>query len=417
MKKALIISYFFPPCNLTASNRISGWERHLPENGIYPIIITRNWEGTELTQEDRMKSSGNEIKIFQKETSEIHYLPYKSTFRDYCFIHSSKNIFFKYLSKILTLINLFLQPINVRSIPYANLYFHSRVYLKNNPDVKTVLISGNPFEQFYFGYLLKKEFPSINWIADYRDDWTTSEVTKVPFRKFQQYFEKKWVGTASFITTISPYYQKKITELVQVPGHTIYNGFSELIEKKEKSNNDEFVITYNGTLYETQEIEIFLDGYKLFLDTKPNVNVKLKFPGILIDKTQAQRVANCLMGYEEHYEMTDRLSKQQVLDIQQNSDLLLMVAHKNIKGVTSSKIFEYISLQKPFIVCPNDHDVLEEIATKSELGVVLKSTNELVEFFTKRTIENGVNLNMDNINQFRIKKQVEGLGLLINNLN
>lgn len=406
MTKSLIISYFFPPCNLTASNRISGWEKNLPENGIYPIIVTRNWEGTELTQEDRMKSSGQVVKIIRKETSEVHYLPYKSTFRDYCFIHSSVNIFFKYLSKILTLINLFLQPIHVRSIPYANLYYYSRDYLKNNPDVKTVLITGNPFEQFYFGFLLKKEFPAINWIADYRDDWTTSEVTKVPFRKFQQYFEKKWVGTASFITTISPHYQKKIAELVQVPGYTIYNGFSELIEKKEKSNNDEFVITYNGTLYETQEIEIFLDGFKLFLESKPNVHVKLKFPGILIDKTQAQRVANYLKGYEEFYEMTDRLPKEQVIEIQQNSDLLLMVAHKNIKGVTSSKIFEYLSLQKPFIVCPNDQDVLAEIATKSGLGVVLEESNSVFQYLANIKM-NELQIDTKKLEQFKENEQVK----------
>jgi glycosyltransferase involved in cell wall biosynthesis len=213
------------------------------------------------------------------------------------------------------------------------------------------------------------------------------------------------VGTASFITTISPYYQKKITELVQVPGHTIYNGFSELIEKKEKSNNDEFVITYNGTLYETQEIEIFLDGYKLFLDSKPNVNVKLKFPGILIDKTQAQRVANYLQGYEEFYEMTDRLPKEQVLEIQQNSDLLLMVAHKNIKGVTSSKIFEYLSLQKPFIVCPNDHDVLEEISSKSGLGVVLDSEQEIFQYLS-RIERNEFQIDIKKIMEFEERTQI-----------
>jgi glycosyltransferase involved in cell wall biosynthesis len=280
--------------------------------------------------------------------------------------------------------------------------------------VSTVLISGNPFEQFYFGYKLKKTFPRIKWIADYRDDWTTSEVTKVPFRKFQQYFEKKWVRTASFITTISPYYQKKITDLVQVPGHTIYNGFSELIETKEKSNNDEFVITYNGTLYQTQEIEIFLDGFKLFLDSKPSVNVKLKFPGILIDMTQAQRVANYLKGYEKHYEMTDRLPKEQVLDIQQNSDLLLMVAHKNIKGVTSSKIFEYLSLQKPFIVCPNDHDVLEEITIKSGLGTALNSSQEVFGHLKKMIAESEKKNNLEKLSQFKVRKQVEFLGGIVN---
>ena len=42
-KKVLILSYFFPPCNLPASQRSYGWATQLHEYGYHPIIITRNW--------------------------------------------------------------------------------------------------------------------------------------------------------------------------------------------------------------------------------------------------------------------------------------------------------------------------------------------------------------------------------------
>ena len=414
MKKVLIISYFFPPCNLTASNRIAGWEKHLPEFGFYPIIVTRNWTGLELTAEERLMDSGSELRVEKKDHSEVHYLPYLASLRDKLFRKAGNNSVYRQLSKFLTLVGVFLQPLCIRAIPYNNLYFHAKRLLKENSDISTVLISGNPFEQFYFGYKLKKAFPRISWIADYRDDWTTSEVVKVPFRSFHRYFEKKWVGTASCFTTISPHYQSKISAFVGIPGHVIYNGFSEIIELKEKSNLDEFVITYNGTLYETQEIEIFLEGFKKFIDTKPKLTVKLKFPGILIDKTQANRVAKYLKGYEKHYEMTDRLPKEQIIEIQQNTDLLLMVSHKNIKGVTSSKIFEYISLQKPFIVCPNDHDVLEEIAVQSGLGIVLNSHQQVLEYLINEIHYNSLKPDREKLNQFGIMRQVDRLGEILN---
>jgi glycosyltransferase involved in cell wall biosynthesis len=338
-----------------------------------------------------------------------------ASLRDKLFRKAGNNSVYRQLSKFLTLVGVFLQPLCIRAIPYNNLYFHAKRLLKENSDISTVLISGNPFEQFYFGYKLKKAFPRISWIADYRDDWTTSEVVKVPFRSFHRYFEKKWVGTASCFTTISPHYQSKISAFVGIPGHVIYNGFSEIIELKEKSNLDEFVITYNGTLYEKQEIEIFLEGFKMFIDTKPKLTVKLKFPGILIDKTQANRVAKYLKGYEKHYEMTDRLPKEQIIEIQQNSDLLLMVSHKNIKGVTSSKIFEYLSLQKQFIVCPNDHDVLEEIAINSGLGKVMDSPDEVVEYLNKAMINEITQNDLDKLRQFMVRKQVEMFASIMNN--
>ena len=414
MKKVLIISYFFPPCNLTASNRIAGWEKHLPEFGIYPIIVTRNWTGTEFSAEERLMDSGSKLRVEKKDRSEVHYLPYRSSIRDRFFRKSSNNIVYRFLSKFLTLVGVFLQPLCIRAIPYNNFYFHAKSFLKENSDVSTVLISGNPFEQFYFGYKLKKEFPRISWIADYRDDWTTSEVVKVPFRSFHRFFEKKWVGTASCFTTISPYYQSKISNLVKVPGLTIYNGFNRLIENTHKNLSNSFVITYNGTLYETQKIEIFLVGLKRFIDSNPDKKITFNMPGILFDQKQANRVQASMKGYESHLVMTDRISKEEVLEIQKRSDLLVMISHTNVKGVTSSKIFEYISLQKPFIVCPNDFDVLEDIATQSGLGTVLDNSNEVFQYLSISKLKE-FQIDIKKIMQFEEKKQSIKLSYEIKN--
>ena len=414
MKKVLIISYFFPPCNLTASNRIAGWEKHLPEFGFYPIIVTRNWTGLELTAEERLMDSGSELRVEKKDHSEVHYLPYLASLRDKLFRKAGNNSVYRQLSKFLTLVGVFLQPLCIRAIPYNNLYFHAKRLLKENSDISTVLISGNPFEQFYFGYKLKKAFPRISWIADYRDDWTTSEVVKVPFRSFHRYFEKKWVGTASCFTTISPFYQAKISKLVNIPGHTIYNGFDQLIENMHKTTPDSLVITYNGTLYETQNIEVFLDGLKRFIDANPDKKITFNMPGILFDQKQANRVLKNMEGYESHLVMTNRISKEEVIEIQKNSDLLLMVSHYNIKGVTSSKIFEYLSLQKKFIVCPNDQDVLEEIATQSGLGTLLDTPQEVAEYLKKDIFVNELKLKLEKLNQFGVKRQMEKLSEILN---
>ncbi len=417
MKKVLIISYFFPPCNLTASNRIAGWEKNLPEFGFYPISVTRNWTGLELTAEERLMDSGSHLRVEKKDHSEVHHLPYRASLRDKLFRKSGNNSVYRILSKFLTLVGVFLQPLCIRVIPYNNLYFHAQRLLKENSDISTVLISGNPFEQFNFGYKLKKAFPRISWIADYRDDWTTSEVVKVPFRSFHRYFEKKWVGTASCFTTISPYYQTKISKLVKLQGHTIYNGFDQLIENRHKTSPDSLVITYNGTLYETQNIEIFLNGLKRFIDDNPDIKISFNIPGILFDQKQADRVLKNMKGYESHLVMTDRISKEEVLEIQKNSDLLVMVSHSNVKGVTSSKIFEYISLQKPFIICPNDQDVLQKIAEKSGLGTVLDSPDELVNYLKKITNNDAIKPDLEKLIQFRARIQVEKLGEIIKNIS
>jgi uncharacterized membrane protein len=82
-----------------------------------------------------------------------------------------------------------------------------------------------------------------------------------------------------------------------------------------------------------------------------------------------------------------------------------MVAHKNIKGVTSSKIFEYLSLQKRFVVCPNDHDVLEEISSKSGLGVVLDSEQEIFQYLS-RIERNEFQIDIKKIMEFEERTQI-----------
>ena len=137
-------------------------------------------------------------------------------------------------------------------------------------------------------------------------------------------------------------------------------------------------------------------------------------PGILFDQKQANRVLKNMKGYESHLVMTDRISKEEVIEFQKNSDLLLMVSHSNIKGVTSSKIFEYISLQKPFIVCPNDHDVLEEIAVQSGLGIVLNSHQQVLEYLINEIHYNSLKPDREKLNQFGIMRQVDRLGEILN---
>ena len=58
MKKVIVLSYFFTPCNLTASQRALGWAKYLKEFGYYPIIITRNWDLPIGKPEDAGISSG-----------------------------------------------------------------------------------------------------------------------------------------------------------------------------------------------------------------------------------------------------------------------------------------------------------------------------------------------------------------------
>ncbi len=384
MKKVLIISYFFPPCNLTASQRSMGWARYLKNEGWDPIVITRNWDNHIANPNDIHKDSGDELIHKVTNEYEAYYLPFKGNLRDRLYSKYGNSRFYL-IRKVLSFIELFGSNFNKSFIPYSNLYEFALEFCKKHDDVKAIIVTGNPFEIFRFGYEIHKQ-TGIPWIADYRDDWTTSEVIFVTgllnrfLFQFSKRSERKWVSTGACITTVSPYYAQKIGEFVRKAGHVLLNGFFEddLKTFQNRVLYDDFTIVYNGMLYGSQQIEIFLAGFKKLVDENPEYRqrIKLQFPGILYLKDIAQRVQNFMIGYEDTLLLTERISREQVLEMQARAHLLLMVSHLGSKGIPSSKIYEYLGLGRPVLVCPGDEDILDETFSQYNLGFIANSSDE-----------------------------------------
>lgn len=384
MKKVLILSYFFPPCQLTASQRSYGWAKCLKNEGWDPVVITRNWEHHIAGPDDMHHDSGTELFIEKSEAFETHYVPFKGNFRDRLYSKHGKSKY-KLLRKALSLSELLLHHFSNSVISFSNLYDYSLAYCRKHNDVEMIVVTGNPFELFRFGWLLNKH-TGIPWIADYRDDWTTSDVNDsrgfadAILRSLERRSERKWVGSASAITSISPYYVKKISEFTKRPGQVILNGFFEddFANFQHQKLEEKFTVVYNGMLYPSQQIEVFLDGFKKLADTHPEQRgrMRLRFPGILFLKHVAERVAKYMKGYEDLLEMTERISRKEVLQIQAQAHLLLMVSHKGAIGIPSSKIYEYLGLGKSVMVCPGDKDILDETFNGYNLGYIAYTADE-----------------------------------------
>lgn len=425
MRKILIISYFYPPCNLTASQRVKGWADYLQEFGFYPIVVTRNWDITIKSSEDVLKSSGDAIRVEKNQTHEVHYLPYKASIRDrvYTLLKGTK---FQKLSKVFTFLQLVLENFSIRFIPHNSLFHYSSKLLSSDPSISTLIISANPFDQFSFGYHLKKKH-NIRWIADYRDDWNTSELEKHSpsfINALQTKSEKKWVGSADLITSVSEHYVNKIKQFVNCSGVVILNGYDlQLLNRSSKTLPDIFRITYNGSLYKSQPIEIFIKALKeLILNNRFTVKIEIHFPGLAFDKVQEERILSLTTEIKDHVHIYPRLAKEDVIELQLSSDLLLMVTHQNLKGVPSSKLFEYFGLKKPILVVPGDNDIVDEYVSNTKSGFItydisgtVKILQELIELKSK-----GEELlefkNDDLLKSFSRKNQTKQLAEILNEI-
>jgi len=394
LRKILIISYFFPPCNVTGSFRIESWAKYLHEYGYYPIIVTRHWNN-ELTNWQKFSESDLSPTSHEVHSNyEVYYTTYKPSLRDKIFAkHGTSR--FSLFRKFLSAIEVLFQNYCNRVIPYRELYSQSKRVIEKEDDLKYLICSGSPFVLFKFAHKLSKRY-NIPWVADYRDDWSTSQWYQIPdqrdlytqsklIRSLEERSEKKWLKSATCFTTISPFYVDRISRFIGKPGHVVMNGYDDeglpLKRQEDTTTTKEFTIVFNGTLYYTQPIEAFLEILKeVITKFRKETKVMMLFPGLANDPNQVDRVRESLQGFEEHYTITKRMSRAKVLDIQLKANLTLMLSHNDIKGVTSSKLFDYIGLEKTILLYPGDNDILESIINELGNGKVCKTESDALDF-------------------------------------
>jgi peptidoglycan/xylan/chitin deacetylase (PgdA/CDA1 family)/glycosyltransferase involved in cell wall biosynthesis len=396
MNKILIISYFFPPANFAGSYRIHSWAEHLYKYGYYPVIVTRKYDSAVSNFIDLSKPTTKGILHEKHEHYEVYYLPYKGNLKDKLLIRFGDNKLV-FLRKILSFTELVLQNFFLSAVPYNNLYSFSKSLIKDN-DFNMMISSGKPYILFKLCKILSTKY-DIPWIADYRDPWSTHTwfLKRGILSTLDNYFEKRWVGTASAITSCSQLWTDDISSFVKRPGYVIYNGYENYDDDNIGLRNDTFTLIHNGTLYNWQEIELFAQAFKKFIDSGDPYEVKILFLGISIENKQAERIKKIFENYTEYIELTERLSKEEIVRMMKASSLLLLFGHKDLKGWYPIKIFDYLSVQKPILLCPSDNDVLQEMINATHSGYVLNDIGKIVNLLKELYVkwENGIPLRIN----------------------
>lgn len=427
-EQVLILSYYFPPCNLTPSERIYSWAKYLKNGDYYPIIITRNWD-TKINNSttDAYKSSGEEVKIEKFEHYEVHYLPYKASFKDQLFIRlEGTKFYFIYL--IVAFLYLLFQLVFVKYSNYGFFYHYICQYLNQQPRITKMVVSASPYELFGIAYWVQKKC-QIKWIADYRDDWSTRDFYKDSFSKkiiniFNRYYEKKWVASSQAIISVSAYLVQRIANLTGKKGYLMHNGYMPENYTQHYQPFDDFTISYTGSVYASQPIEFFLDGVKKFIENKKRTcRLKVVFIGIKNEIFILNRILNNIKGYEAYFEFTTRIPKDEAIAIQAKSHLLLACSYGDFKGIPGSKLYEYIALKKTVIVYPTDHDVIEETLLETGQGLICNHENEFLDYlnqyytlYEQNTSANPTQFNEEAIRNYSREAQTNELIQVLNTL-
>lgn len=423
----IILSYFFPPCNLTPSERIYSWAKYLKNGNYYPIIITRNWDRpVRNSTTDVFQSSGSEVVVKKYTDYEVHYLPYRANWKDKLFLRTVGGPWYPLYLAAAFVFN-FMKYNWLRINPTYSFVAYTRKIIQQFPGCRKMVVTGGPFELFGYAYEISKK-EKIFWLADYRDDWTTTDlISKHPFKlflnKLEQPFEQKWLKRCEAFTTVSSFYNDKISQFIKKPGLVMTNGYLPENYQKSYPLNEEFTITYVGSIYASQPIERFLQAAKTFIIQNPGCRFRVNFIGIKDEAPILQRIINQIGGVESHFHFTSRIPKQEAIEIQSRSHLLLVCAHQNLKGIPGSKLYEYIALKKPVLIFPGDGDIIDNTLRETGQGIQCESEQDflnLMQDLYPRVMQTGelpqLGINQEAIQNYSRQTQTEKLIQLLDTL-
>ncbi len=430
MRRVMILSYFYPPCSLTAAQRPASWAKYLPEFGFFPLVVTRCWDAPVREPRDMFRGCGSTPRVESDGRKEAHLVPYRPTLRDRIYLKHGDTGRVQ-LRRGLSLAESLVEHLSPWVGSYSPILDRADDLLRRDPTIDRMVVTAGPVTMFRLGHELARRHPRLRWVADYRDEWTSEpRRSRSPLdrllRLVERRSERRWVGSASHVTSVSPGELQRICALTGRPGTLVLNGFDEesLAKLPAEPPKVPFRITYAGTLYPSQPVEIFLQGVmRVIRRWQGRLPVEVLFPGLAFSPDQAERVATIVAPLRDRFTITARMPHEEAVAIERSSHVLLLLAHEGRNDVPSSKLYEYLTLRKPVLLCPDDQGVMSATLRSCGLGIIASTAAEvetrLDELISEHVTAGGISVQPrgDTVELFSRRVQCGVLAQVLHSLN
>lgn len=375
-KRILIITYYWPPSGGPGVQRWLKFVKYLPDFGWKPTIFIPENPSYPIVDETLEKEVSKDLEIIKTKIWEPYQIAEffgkdNKKFKAGQF-DVGKNQSWKSKLSIWVRGNFFIPDARVFWVKPSVEFL--KKYLKEN-HFDAFVTTGPPHSLHLIGLELKKEFPNLKWIADFRDPWT--EISYYKHLKLTKSSDKKHrnleaqVFKTADITLATSFTDAENFRKKGANSFCITNGFDEDASTplsittqnpqtlKRSNTQTKFTLSYIGVLEQLRNPEILWNVLGELI--KENKNFKddfeLKFVGRIddkiLEKIENSELKNSVknLGYLSHSAANAEM---------RNSDLLLITNFPNetSKGIIPGKIFEYLQTGNQILSFgPKDGDV------------------------------------------------------------
>ncbi|KJJ39228.1 glycosyltransferase family 4 protein [Aequorivita vladivostokensis] len=373
MKRALIITYYWPPAGGPGVQRWLKFVKYFREFGVEPIVYAPENPNYPLIDENFASEIPSDIEVLKQPINEPYrfakLFSKKKTKQMSSGIISKKEI--SAVEKLMLYVrgNFFIPDARVGWVkPSVKLLSK---YIAENP-VDVVITTGPPHSLHLIGMQLQKDL-NVKWIADFRDPWTTIHyhkslrLNKASERKHKA-LEASVLKAADIITVTSPTTKKEFEMITETPIEVITNGY-DISGKIDFEMDSKFSISHIGSLLSERNPEFL---WKVLAeicreDTSFKNDLQLKFAGAVSEEVKQslenfQLIKNCeFLGYVSHSEALRLQHKSQVL-------LLVEINSAETRAIIPGKLFEYLAAKRPIIALGPKESDIEGIINETKSG-------------------------------------------------
>jgi len=378
LMKVLLVVYAFPPAGGVGVLRAASLARYLPAEGIQLDVLTTRNPSSVGTDYSLLREIPGEVTVHRTVTLDLPFSVKKrlkslltgarppSALADGKAAAARPNFLKRALQDLL------LPDPQVTWLPVLTRAAR-RIVARRNIDL--VLITGAPYSNYLLAERLRKKFPSLPIVLDFRDEWLATSFGVASFqfsrseraRKFAIAAEASAVKSATAVVAVTEAARREMQgRYPHEPAskfHHIPNGFdatrlhpSPLAPASRPDGK--IIVTYVGTVYTSTEPTALVEA---LLSLQPEV--KSRFTLRFIGHIEEPRYREALLQLGDMVELKGYMPQHEALQAMNETDYVLLVTHDRLN--ISAKFYDYIGAGKPILACVHpDGDVrrlLEEL--------------------------------------------------------
>ena len=374
MKKALIIAYYWPPAGGPGVQRWLKFVKYLRDFDVEPIVYVPENPSYPINDNSFVDEIPEGIKVIKQPIKEPYKLASKFSKGDSNTISKGiiKNSSKQSLKEKLMLFirgNFFIPDARIGWVKPSVQFLNK--YIREN-GIEVVITTGPPHSLHLIALKLKNKL-AFNWIADFRDPWTTigyhKKLKLLPMAKLKhKNLERKVLTTADQIIVTSPTTKTEFKRITDTPIEVITNGY-DVNSVNEFEPDKKFTIAHIGSLLSERNPEVL---WKALGDISRDDKVfqsqfQLNLVGAVsneilqaIERHELFQFVN-LVGYVSHEEAIRHQKQSQVL-------LLVEINSEETKCIIPGKLFEYMASNRPILAIGPEGSDIEAIITKTNTG-------------------------------------------------